>query len=388
MTSAPIIRHAQTSWKVFQGQAVTLTALRESMLMMSGDHRGNITERTVQLYFEHAATGGFASQPAVPALTRKWQHLFEPVLRLSESEALRFLADAGECLELMDELFADHSLSAVTKMVRGASNDMVTHRAAGKLRGWSLNLSVSGTGHYNCIRRELFAEPGDMVLLSPDAMYDYRRAHHASHWTHDWVYFQPDPKTLDWLNWAEIGPHIYHLKVPDSDFPAIRALFESTLDFDPIADSNSEALLLNIIEQIFIRCARFSTPADKSLTDRRITNAMDYINNNLEKPFTVEDIAEHVQLSKTQLSTMFKDKTGSTLISWREERRIARASRLLTQTTLQIQEIAEQIGYGDPLYFSRIFSRLVGSSPRIYRQNRQASVMQFDSAARGQSRRH
>ncbi|MBT4522728.1 MAG: AraC family transcriptional regulator, partial [Halieaceae bacterium] len=161
--------------------------------------------------------------------------------------------------------------------------------------------SVSGTGHYNCIRRELLAEPGDMVLLSPDAMYDYRRAQHASHWTHDWVYFQPHPRILNWLNWAEIGPHIYHLKIPDSDYPAIKALFESTLDFDPTADSQSEALLLNIIEQIFIRCSRFSTCARKDHADSRITNAMDYINRNLEKPLTVEDIAQHVHLSKTQL---------------------------------------------------------------------------------------
>jgi AraC family transcriptional regulator of arabinose operon len=373
-TIAPIIRHAQTSWRVFQGQAVTQAALREAMLAMTGGHRGNITERTVHLYFEHAAAGRFSSQPAVPALNRKWKHLFEPVLRLSESEALRFLADAGDSLELMDELFADHSMSAVTKMVRGAVNDFVTRRPAGKLRGWSLNLSVSGTGHYNCIRRELLAERGDMVLLSPDAMYDYRRAHHASHWTHDWVYFQPNPRVLDWLNWAEIGPHIYHLKVPDADYPAIKALFESTLDFDPTADSLSEALLLNIIEQIFIRCSRFSTCAGKGYTDSRVTNAMNYINSNLEKSLTVEDISQHVQLSKTQLSALFKDNTGNTLINWREGRRIAKASQLLTQSTLQIQEIAEKIGYEDPLYFSRTFSRLIGCSPRQYRQNQQASV--------------
>jgi AraC family transcriptional regulator of arabinose operon len=211
-------------------------------------------------------------------------------------------------------------------------------------------------------------------LLSPDAMYDYRRAHHASHWTHDWVYFQPNPRVLDWLNWAEIGPHIYHLKVPDADYPAIKALFESTLDFDPTADSLSEALLLNIIEQIFIRCSRFSTCAGKGYTDSRVPNAMNYINSNLEKSLTVDDISQHVQLSKTQLSALFKDNTGNTLINWREGRRIARASQLLTQTTLQIQEIAEKIGYEDPLYFSRTFSRLIGCSPRQYRQNQQASV--------------
>jgi len=49
-------------------------------------------------------------------------------LRLSESEALHFLAEAGEGLELIDELFADHSLSAVTRMVRGTATDVVTRR--------------------------------------------------------------------------------------------------------------------------------------------------------------------------------------------------------------------------------------------------------------------
>lgn len=376
-----MIRHALTSWKILRGQAVTQAAIRESMLAITGDHRGNMTERMAHLFFEHAAAGRFSSQPAAPALISKWKHLFEPVLRLSESEALHFMAETGESLELIDELFADHSLSAVTRMVRGTATDVVTRRPAGKLRGWSLNLSVSGTGHYNCIRRELVTEPGDLVLLSPDAMYDYHRAHHASHWTHDWVYFQPNPKILEWLNWAEIGPHIYHLKVPDSDYPAISALFESTLEFDPTADSQSEALLLNIIEQIFIRCSRYSTCDGKGYTDSRIANAMDYINNNLEKPLTVEDIAQHVQLSKTQLSALFKDSTGNTLINWREERRIARASRLLTQTTLQIQEIADKIGYGDPLYFSRTFSRLVGCSPRAYRQSQRATIKEFDSSS-------
>ena len=97
---------------------------------------------------------------------------------------------------------------------------------------------------------------------------------------------------------------------------------------------------------------------------------MNFIGDNLDRALTVDSIAQHVQLSKTQLSALFKDYTGSTLISWREERRVARATQLLAQTTLQIQEIAQQVGYEDPLYFSRTFSKLVGCSPRRYRQVR------------------
>ena len=104
------------------------------------------------------------------------------------------------------------------------------------------------------------------------------------------------------------------------------------------------------------------------MTDIRVQQAMDYISSNLGRAFSVQDVAQHVRLSRTQLSSLFKEHTGSTLFGWREERRIAQASQLLTQTALQIQEIAERIGYDDPLYFSRTFTRLVGCSPRQYRK--------------------
>ena len=197
-----------------------------------------------------------------------------------------------------------------------------------------------------------------------------RRAGQTSHWTHSWIFFQPHPRLIDWLNWQEVGPHIYHLKLPDDEFTTVDALFDSTLDFDPAESKLSEALLLNITEQVLIRCSQYSKATGRPMIDIRVQQAMDYISSNLDRSFSVQDVARHVRLSRTQLSSLFKEHTGSTLFGWREERRIAQASQLLTQTALQIQEIAERIGYDDPLYFSRTFTRLVGCSPRQYRKRR------------------
>jgi len=364
-----VITHAQTLWLVFRGQHADTGARQEALRFIIGDHCGNIAERTARLRAEQLAPDFYSDQPKLQGLIKKWKSKFEPRLSLSEQEARSFIIDASSSLAHMDGLFTGHALSGVTVMEQGCINDAPTIRPAGKLRGWSLNLSTSGMGIYNCIRQELLASPGDIVLLSPEAMYDYRRAEQLSHWTHHWIYFQSDPRLLQWLNWEEVGPHIYHLRLPDEQYPVIQSLFQSTLDFDPTEDSASEALLVSITEQILIRCSRFPGAAGNRFVDSRVQKAIDYIGANLEKPLTVEDVARHVQLSRAQLSALFKENTGSTLTNWRDERRIAKASQLLTQSSLKIQQIAEQVGYGDPLYFSRTFSRMVGVSPRQYRKN-------------------
>jgi AraC family transcriptional regulator of arabinose operon len=367
---ATILRNTMTTWRLLQGQPVGKEELHDAWLSTAGDHPGNIVERLGPLVLKLSQTDFFTTQPLVPLLISKWRPKFEAATALSVEEAIRFQVEAGSALELMSGLLGDHCLSAVTHMARGAPNDVVTRRPPGDLKGWSLNLSVSGAGHYNCIRQEFRAGPGDMVLLSPEALYDYHRASDVSHWVHNWIYFEPHQNLLQWLNWAEIGPHIYHLRLPPSELSIIKSLFDSTLEFDPTECEQSKALLLNITEQIFIRCARIRADSGRNFMDARVKCAMNFISDNLDRALTVDSIAQHVQLSKTQLSAIFKENTGSTLINWREERRVARASQLLTQTALQIQEVAQRVGYQDPLYFSRTFSKLVGLSPRQFRRVR------------------
>jgi len=365
-----LIQYASTSWRLMNGLRVEPEEYRRAMLFTTGDHRGNFTERVGPLMLALQDSDIFSSQPSVPGLIRKWRDYFEPKICLSDERAGEFLREAASALDLVDEIFADHSLSGVTNMVANTATDVEIRRPAGKLSGWSLNLTEQGAGQYNCVRHEVLTRPGDLILLSPEAMYSCRRASMVSHWTHSWIYFRPHSRLLDWLNWAEIGPHFYHLKLPDDEFGVIQALIDSTLDFDPAESKISEALLLNITEQILIRCSQYSMSTGAVMTDIRVQEAMDFMSANLDRPLSVEDVAQHVQLSKTQLSSLFKIHAGNTLIRWREERRVAKASQLLTQSTMKIQQIAAQVGYEDPLYFSRTFSRLVGCSPRQYRKGR------------------
>ena len=82
----------------------------------------------------------------------------------------------------------------------------------------------------------------------------------------------------------------------------------------------------------------------------------------------VSDIAEALALERSYFSSLFKKETGQTLTDYVNHRRIDYACHLLTTTRLQIQTVAQHCGIVDVQYFSKIFKRLTGKTPKAYRQ--------------------
>lgn len=82
----------------------------------------------------------------------------------------------------------------------------------------------------------------------------------------------------------------------------------------------------------------------------------------------VGDVAEALGLSKNYFGQLFKSETGSTVSEYLNLLRIDQAKKLLRQTNLKIYEIAYKIGFSDHFYFSIVFKKLVGISPKEYRE--------------------
>ncbi|MGE8203701.1 response regulator transcription factor [Heyndrickxia sp. NPDC080065] len=98
-----------------------------------------------------------------------------------------------------------------------------------------------------------------------------------------------------------------------------------------------------------------------------LLQAVEYIVRNLSKPMTVSHIAEAVGMSRSHLSTLFKKSIGDSIHSFIEKKRLQLAKQLLKGSTLNIQEISEQIGILDAKYFSKWFKRCMGFPPSYYR---------------------
>ena len=83
---------------------------------------------------------------------------------------------------------------------------------------------------------------------------------------------------------------------------------------------------------------------------------------------SLKRFANELFLNTSYLSSLFKKETGMTLTDYVNENRINTAKRLLKSTTLSIQTIAASVGIPDIHYFTRLFCRETGLSPREYRK--------------------
>lgn len=99
-----------------------------------------------------------------------------------------------------------------------------------------------------------------------------------------------------------------------------------------------------------------------------ITKAMTLTQQMMEQQFTAGDIARMVNMSSSYFSQCFKEIVGDTYSDYLRNIRLERAKEYLSTTTKTIQWIAEQVGYNDEKYFSRLFRKQVGMLPSEYRQ--------------------
>lgn len=98
-----------------------------------------------------------------------------------------------------------------------------------------------------------------------------------------------------------------------------------------------------------------------------IYQAIQFIKMHYMTELPLRAVAEHVHLTQWYFSTQFKRYTGQTYSSYLMNVRIATAKELLRQKDLKIFEISEMCGFQEPTYFYTVFKRIVGVSPKQYR---------------------
>lgn len=105
-----------------------------------------------------------------------------------------------------------------------------------------------------------------------------------------------------------------------------------------------------------------------SNTDDIVAKATELINRNIRvRKYSIQELADDLNISTSYLTRIFKEKLGMSPLRYMNEIKIASAKEELVNTSTPIKMISANLNFSDPLYFSRIFSKLEGVSPNHYR---------------------
>lgn len=153
------------------------------------------------------------------------------------------------------------------------------------------------------------------------------------------------------------GVHPIHIDSVSSEF-AKKIELRSTL----------EEIQKLIYEMVKVYCQLVNKYSVKDYSPT-VQKVIVMIESNLASDLTLSELAATLNINASYLSTVFKKETGKTVTGYVNEKRIELAQELLKTTNLQIQTIAQYCGIVDVHYFTRLFKKLSGVSPKQYRED-------------------
>lgn len=307
--------------------------------------------------------------PAIRRLARSYRARLKPPHFDSSKEAERFIRRYVDALD--PRLFHATGITAGYAR-RGALNsyETVTGRSL-NTRYWTLIFTREGKGVLDKGTRKHSLAMGDLILFEPGATPLYYPDRQSDIWGHFWLVFQDVRHWTPWLQWPKIGAHTFLVSADGATSEAIEKAFSTLCQCLEKGDSMNSDLANNLVEQIILHGFNLSTASSPVGCDQRVAKAQRYIEENFSKSFTLKDVAQHVNLSAAGLARLFKQETGTTILNWRDEKRMMAAVQLLEHTELSIGAIADRVGYADSNFFATKFRSMFDSSPTQYRKSHQ-----------------
>lgn len=129
---------------------------------------------------------------------------------------------------------------------------------------------------------------------------------------------------------------------------------------------NSWIVCRNTLEHLLLELA--DDDCRKEYIPERMLKVREYMERNYLKTLSLKELAKHIAVSVPLLSLEFKKSFGTSPGACLQDIRLRHALYYLGDLNLSIEEVAKRCGFADPFYFSRLFRRKYGVSPREYRK--------------------
>ena len=230
-----------------------------------------------------------------------------------------------------------------------------------------LTLVTAGRGFYHCGGRREVVSAGSIGLVLPGIDPGILMADPDDPYRHYYCRFAGDLALAVAERVRRGRPAFWSAEDPE----ALAAILDELVAWhrrgpavvgdEPDTPTPAEAVLAKLLAVLQFPA---STP-NRSITAASLRR---YLTDRLSEPLVLETMAEDLAVSVSHLCRVAKRELGRTLGQEAQAIKVEWAQVLLQESSLSVKEVAARVGYRDPLYFSRVFRRVVGSSPSAWRK--------------------
>ncbi len=249
-----------------------------------------------------------------------------------------------------------HAMNHHTERKHGCPENILIYCTNG--RGWVRNS-----------KKTYEVNPNSFIILPHDMEHEYGASQH-------------DPWSIYWLRFGGSGlqvlndlifvkncfspRHFYNKTEAIQLFNDMFNVLEKGYSKHYLAYVNM--ILINFLTLFLFQHGSIIKDEAKSPHEIIIQKAIKYMQAHLERSVTISELSLAAGCSSSLLSSLFKNSTGYSAINYFNHLKIQKACQYFCSTNALVKEVAAQLGYDDPYYFSRLFTLLMGISPNQYRR--------------------
>ena len=223
---------------------------------------------------------------------------------------------------------------------------------------------IDGKGVIELAEEKYSLESNEVFCIPSYAGHRYY-ADHQDPWSILWVHF----KGTNTQFFPLTENRIIHLETSEAN-DRLQSLFSLLIG---ILEHNytlgnfiyTSQLLSVILSEIYYR----EKISDNDKQNQHLTKAIRFMYSKMYTTMTLDDLANYMKLSKSYLNSIFESYVHRSPVDFYIHLKMKQACNLFKMSDMLVYEVSKKLGYQDPYYFSRIFKKVIGVSPRNYCKN-------------------
>ena len=227
---------------------------------------------------------------------------------------------------------------------------------------------VHGEGWFEINNQRYLVKPDHFFIIPANIAHRYG-ANLNNPWSIYWVHFTGSHSSqyIDFL--IDYSENYAPIMMPHKSERIV--MFDDIISHIEMAFNDDNIVYANTSFAHFLttfKASVFNPNPQQSSDEDPVSKVIFYMKEHLTEMLTLEQLANVAGMSASHFSVLFRQKVQSSPINFFTFLKTQQACRLLEYSNLRVKEIAYQIGYADPYHFSRVFTTVMGMSPRDFRK--------------------